>query len=175
VDRHDARVRPGRDRRPRRIRARAPRRPGGALEGFESTASATDSRPLPTLVRLLRKDGSWLQAEIIGTNHLDDGDLRGLLLNIRDVSSSMRTDAALGPDAFAADMLQRSMFDFMDDDVRAEADTYFERRAGGVAEEHDFRLAARSVKERPLCAVRIRAAPGLLRRPRERMSASYRV
>src|SRR5689334_1851312 len=63
-----------------------------ALEGFESTASAADSRPLPTLVRLLRKDGSWLQAEIIGTNYLEDDDIRGLLLNVRDVTASMRTD-----------------------------------------------------------------------------------
>ena len=67
----------------------------GALEGFESTASAADSRPLPTLVRLLCKDGSWLQAEIIGSNCMEVGDLDGLLLNIRDVSTSMRTDAAL--------------------------------------------------------------------------------
>lgn len=67
----------------------------GALEGFDSTMSSTDSRPLPTLVRLLRKDGSWMQSEIIGTNYLDDEDIRGLLLNIRDVERSMRTEQAL--------------------------------------------------------------------------------
>src|ERR1700690_3020070 len=44
----------------------------GALEGFESTASSADSRPLPVLVRLLKADGSWLQTEVIGTNYLDD-------------------------------------------------------------------------------------------------------
>ena len=43
-----------------------------ALEGFDSTMSSPDSRPLPLLVRLRRADGSWLQTEIIGTNHLDD-------------------------------------------------------------------------------------------------------
>jgi len=66
-----------------------------ALEGFESTSSASDSRPLPTLVRLLRQDGTWMQTEIIGTNHLEDDSIGGLLLNVRDVSASMRTDAAL--------------------------------------------------------------------------------
>jgi diguanylate cyclase (GGDEF)-like protein/PAS domain S-box-containing protein len=66
-----------------------------ALEGFESTSSTTDSRPTPTLVRLQRKDGSWMQAELIGSNYLDDENIRGLLLNIRDVTTSMRTDEAL--------------------------------------------------------------------------------
>ena len=125
----------------------------GALEGFESTRSSADSRPLPTLVRLLRADGSWLQTEIIGTNYIDDEHVRGLLLNIRDVERSMRTEAALreseehhrlivelaregvwtidaeGRTTFAnramaemldttvTDMLDRSMYDFMDDDA----------------------------------------------------------
>ena len=43
-----------------------------ALEGFESTLSAKDSRPLPVLVRLRRADGAWHQTEVIGTNRLDD-------------------------------------------------------------------------------------------------------
>jgi diguanylate cyclase (GGDEF)-like protein/PAS domain S-box-containing protein len=67
----------------------------GALEGFESTMSSVDSRPLPTLVRLRKADGSWLQTEIIGTNYLEDEDVRGLILNVRDVERSMRTEAAL--------------------------------------------------------------------------------
>jgi diguanylate cyclase (GGDEF)-like protein/PAS domain S-box-containing protein len=150
-----------------------------ALEGFESTAGSADSRPLPTLVRLLRKDGTWMQAEIIGTNYLEEDCIRGLLLNIRDVSASMRTDAALreseahhrmivelaregiwtvdpeGNTTFVnramaemlettvSEMLQCSMFDFMDHDVKPEADSYLERRMSGVAEEHDFRLTTR--------------------------------
>jgi diguanylate cyclase (GGDEF)-like protein/PAS domain S-box-containing protein len=147
-----------------------------ALEGFESTSSTSDSRPLPTLVRLRRKDGSWLQAEIIGTNHLEDRDVDGLLLSIRDVTSSMRTDAALREseehhrmivelaregiwtvdadgnttfvnramaemlDTTVADMLERSMFDFMDEEARPDADAFLERRSAGVAEEHDLCL-----------------------------------
>lgn len=67
----------------------------GAFEGFESTMGSADSRPLPLLVRLRCVDDSWLQTEIIGTNHLEDEHLGGLLLNIRDVARSMRTDEAL--------------------------------------------------------------------------------
>jgi diguanylate cyclase (GGDEF)-like protein/PAS domain S-box-containing protein len=67
----------------------------GALEGFASTMSTPDSRPDPLLIRLRHADGSWLQTEIIGTNHLHDPDIAGLMLTIRDVSGSMRTDDAL--------------------------------------------------------------------------------
>lgn len=66
-----------------------------ALEGFESTMGSSDSRPLPLLMRLRRADGGWQQTEIIATNHLADENLRGLLLNIRDVERSMRTEEAL--------------------------------------------------------------------------------
>jgi PAS domain S-box-containing protein len=67
----------------------------GALEGFESTMGSSDSRPLPLLLRLRRADGGWQQTEIIATNHLEDESVRGLLLNIRDVERSMRTEEAL--------------------------------------------------------------------------------
>lgn len=67
----------------------------GALEGFASTLSSTDSRALPLLVRLLHANGTWLETEVIGTNHLEDPELAGMVLNIRDVSGSMRTEEAL--------------------------------------------------------------------------------
>jgi PAS domain S-box-containing protein len=67
----------------------------GALEGFASTLSSSDSRALPLLVRLRHADGSWLETEIIGTNHLDHPELGGMVLSIRDVSGSMRTEGAL--------------------------------------------------------------------------------
>ena len=67
----------------------------GALEGFASTMSSTDSRALPLLIRLRHADGSCLETEIIGTNHLADPDIEGVVLNIRDVSDSMRTEDAL--------------------------------------------------------------------------------
>jgi len=151
----------------------------GALEGFDSTVSSADSRPLPTLVRLLRKDRSWLQAEIIGTNYLDDEHIRGLLLNIRDVERSMRTEAALREseehhrlivelaregiwtidaegrttyanramaemlDTTVTEMLECSMYDFIDDEVKAEAEATLGRRHAGIAEEHDVRLTTK--------------------------------
>jgi diguanylate cyclase (GGDEF)-like protein/PAS domain S-box-containing protein len=67
----------------------------GALEGFESTMGSSDSRRLPLLLRLRRADGAWQQTEVIATNHVDDENVRGLLLNIRDVERSMRTEEAL--------------------------------------------------------------------------------
>ncbi|HEV7526891.1 MAG TPA: PAS domain S-box protein [Acidimicrobiia bacterium] len=66
----------------------------GALEGFTSTL-APGSRALPLLVRLRHADGSWLETEIIGMNHLDDPEIAGMVLNVRDVSASMRTEGAL--------------------------------------------------------------------------------
>jgi diguanylate cyclase (GGDEF)-like protein/PAS domain S-box-containing protein len=67
----------------------------GALEGFASTMRSADSRADPLLVRLRHGDGSWLDCEIIGTNHLDDPEIAGMVLSIRDVSASMRTEDAL--------------------------------------------------------------------------------
>src|SRR5262249_43343601 len=42
-----------------------------------------------------------------------------------------------------ADMLQRPMLDFMDDDAKPEVDAYLARRVAGVAEEHDMRLTTK--------------------------------
>jgi len=66
-----------------------------AYEGFVSTSTSPDSRPTPLLLRLRRVDGTWLDVEVIATNHIEDPIIAGLLLTIRDVSSSMRTDASL--------------------------------------------------------------------------------
>jgi diguanylate cyclase (GGDEF)-like protein/PAS domain S-box-containing protein len=66
-----------------------------ALEGFESTLSTPDSRATPLLLRLRRCDSSWLDTEVIATNHVANPSIGGLLLTIRDVSASMRTDGAL--------------------------------------------------------------------------------
>ena len=66
-----------------------------AFEGFESTVSSTGSRPTPLLVRLQHASGAWIETELIATNHLEDGTIAGLLLAIRDVSASMRTEQSL--------------------------------------------------------------------------------
>jgi diguanylate cyclase (GGDEF)-like protein/PAS domain S-box-containing protein len=67
----------------------------GAFEGFASTLSSSDSRAVPLLVRLRHANGTWLATEIIGTNHLSDPEIQGMVLSIRDVSASMRTEDAL--------------------------------------------------------------------------------
>jgi diguanylate cyclase (GGDEF)-like protein/PAS domain S-box-containing protein len=67
----------------------------GALEGFASTLGSSDSSATPLLVRLRHANGSWLETEIIGTNHLDHPELAGMVVSIRDVSQSMRTEGAL--------------------------------------------------------------------------------
>jgi diguanylate cyclase (GGDEF)-like protein/PAS domain S-box-containing protein len=155
----------------------------GALEGFASTLSSSDSRAVPLLVRLRHADGSWLATEIIGTNHLDDPEIAGMVLNIRDVSESMRTEEALreseeryrlivelaregicvvdaaGKTTFAnhalvdllgttvAEMLGRSLFDFIVDTERDEARSRIageNLEAGGRHDgcsEQDVRLA----------------------------------
>jgi diguanylate cyclase (GGDEF)-like protein/PAS domain S-box-containing protein len=155
----------------------------GALEGFASTLSSSDSRALPLLVRLRHADGSWLATEIIGTNHLDTPEIAGMVLNIRDVSESMRTEEALreseeryrlivelaregicvvdaaGKTTFAnhalvdllgttvAEMLGRSLFDFIHDGERDEARSRIageHLQAGGDDDgrgEQDVRLA----------------------------------
>jgi diguanylate cyclase (GGDEF)-like protein/PAS domain S-box-containing protein len=151
-----------------------------ALEGFESTKTSANSRPLPTLIRLRRADDKWLQTEIIGTNYLDDDEVHGLLINVRDVARSMRTEEALreseehhrliielaregvwtidaeGHTTFAnramaemlettvTEMLDGSMFDYMDDEARADAENQLDGRESGGTEEHDFRLTTKS-------------------------------
>ncbi|MGO9876451.1 MAG: EAL domain-containing protein [Acidimicrobiia bacterium] len=66
-----------------------------ALEGFDSTLGFIDSRPTPLLLRLRHANDTWVACEVIATNHVADEELRGLLLCIRDVSASMRTEQAL--------------------------------------------------------------------------------
>jgi diguanylate cyclase (GGDEF)-like protein/PAS domain S-box-containing protein len=152
----------------------------GALEGFESTMGSSDSRPLPLLVRLRCANGSWRQTEIIGTNHLETEHVRGLLLNIRDVERSMRTEEALreseahhrlivelaregiwtvdaiGRTTFAnramaemldttvTEMLGGSIFDFVDEEMKAAAAENFEQFKVAGAVEHDLQLTTRS-------------------------------
>jgi diguanylate cyclase (GGDEF)-like protein/PAS domain S-box-containing protein len=102
-----------------------------------------------------------------------------LIINIRDVERSMRTEEALraseehhrlivelaregvwtidaeGRTTFAnramaemldttvAEMLEGSMFDYMDDEARADAETSLDRRHANKTEEHDFRLTTK--------------------------------
>jgi diguanylate cyclase (GGDEF)-like protein/PAS domain S-box-containing protein len=145
-----------------------------AIEGFASTSASADSRPTPLLLRL-RADGRWIDTEIIATNHLDDPMIDGLLLSIRDVTDSMRTEQSLreseeryrlivelahegifvvdnrGNISYAnqalarmlettvADLLGRSIYQFMDTDAGTRAES-FARRGTGTSDAHDFQL-----------------------------------
>ncbi len=149
-----------------------------ALEGFASTMSSTDSRALPLLIRLRHTDGSWLETEIIGTNHLADPEIEGVVLNIRDVSDSMRTEDALriseeryrlivelaregicmmdadGHTTYAnhaladllgttvSELLGGSLFDFVEESARADAQVRITGAGDEADDEADIQLVA---------------------------------
>jgi diguanylate cyclase (GGDEF)-like protein/PAS domain S-box-containing protein len=50
-------------------------------------------------VRLRSHDGSWVQVEVVGTDHRDDPAIRGLVLNIRDVHERQALEEQLRFDA----------------------------------------------------------------------------
>lgn len=45
--------------------------------------------------RLSRKDGGWVWVETLGTNHIDNPAIHGIVLNIRNVTGQKRTEEAL--------------------------------------------------------------------------------
>ncbi len=45
------------------------------------------------------------------------------------------------------EMLERSFFDFMDEDARLDAESYFDNRRAGVAEQHEFRFRHRDGRD----------------------------
>jgi len=51
-------------------------------------------------VRLNARDGAWVHVEIVGTDHRDDAAVRGLVLNIRDVSERHALEEQLRFEAF---------------------------------------------------------------------------
>ena len=54
----------------------------------------------PVEWRFRQPDGSWLHAEILATNLLDDPTVRGVVLNTRDVSERRRLEEQLTHQAF---------------------------------------------------------------------------
>jgi diguanylate cyclase (GGDEF)-like protein/PAS domain S-box-containing protein len=65
-----------------------------AETGFANTLSFAGEH-LPIDVRLRHADGSWRTVEARGTNLLDDPDLDGIVINVRDVTERMEAVAAL--------------------------------------------------------------------------------
>ncbi|GAA0566178.1 EAL domain-containing protein [Paractinoplanes ferrugineus] len=50
--------------------------------------------------RTLHSDGTWIDTEVTGTNHLDDPDIRAVILSVRDVSTQNALRAELLRQAF---------------------------------------------------------------------------
>jgi diguanylate cyclase (GGDEF)-like protein/PAS domain S-box-containing protein len=68
------------------------------LPRARSTFAEALRRPGDTLalgVRMRKQDGSWRQVELTGTNLLDDGNVRGIVINWRDVTDHKRAEQAL--------------------------------------------------------------------------------
>jgi diguanylate cyclase (GGDEF)-like protein/PAS domain S-box-containing protein len=56
---------------------------------------ATPDEPVSCQFRMRRGDGSWSWVETVARNRLDDPDVRGIVVNTRDVSERVEADAAL--------------------------------------------------------------------------------
>jgi diguanylate cyclase (GGDEF)-like protein/PAS domain S-box-containing protein len=70
------------------------------VQGFLSDAASRKGVTQPSEWRVRRPDGSWLHAETIGTNLLDDPAVAGIVLNARDVSERKLLEQQLTHQAF---------------------------------------------------------------------------
>jgi diguanylate cyclase (GGDEF)-like protein/PAS domain S-box-containing protein len=68
-------------------------REAAKLAFAQAIASEDGAMHLETRVR--HADGSWVLLEVIGSNHVNDGDVRGLVLNCRDVTERHRLEEQL--------------------------------------------------------------------------------
>ncbi len=62
------------------------------MAAFQSRKQQPGIAPQTIQVRGLHKDGSWRYLEALGTNLLDDPSIRGIVLNIRDVTKQKRAE-----------------------------------------------------------------------------------
>ena len=66
----------------------------GALEAFAETLEGPGV--LPTLVfRARHSDGTWRHVEVVRNNRLEDPAVRGVVIDIRDITERRRTEEAL--------------------------------------------------------------------------------
>jgi diguanylate cyclase (GGDEF)-like protein/PAS domain S-box-containing protein len=72
----------------------------GRAATFFSTAAQAPGVTGPVEWRFSQPDGSWLHAEILATNLLDDTTVNGVVLNTRDVSERRRLEEQLTHQAF---------------------------------------------------------------------------
>ena len=62
------------------------------MAAFQSRKQIPGTAPQSLHVRGLHKDGSWRYVESLGTNLLDDPAIRGIILNIRDMTEQKRAE-----------------------------------------------------------------------------------
>lgn len=60
-----------------------------------ATVEARPGAPLRTECRIRRKDGVWRHVSVVGANHLDDPNVRGIVLNMRDVTRRKEAERIL--------------------------------------------------------------------------------
>ena len=63
-------------------------------------------RPAPAELRARAADGSWRWVEVVISNHLDDPDVGGIVVNARDVTDRKRVQAATQGDAWFRSLVQ---------------------------------------------------------------------
>jgi PAS domain S-box-containing protein len=148
------------------------------VEALAEAASAT-GRQEPLALRVQDADGRWRPVTLVAVNRLDDPEVAGIVLTVRDATGladqerivaeredryrqivelaaggvwmvdahgsttfvTGRMAAMLG---YAVDeMIGHSMYDFMDDEGRADAADRLDRGRLGISEEYPFRLVHR--------------------------------
>ncbi|MBA3658799.1 MAG: EAL domain-containing protein, partial [Gemmatimonadales bacterium] len=72
----------------------------GGLHAFLQTAARLPGATPPVEWRVCRPDGTWVQAEAVGTNLLHDPEVGGIVLNARDVSERKLLEQQLTHQAF---------------------------------------------------------------------------
>jgi diguanylate cyclase (GGDEF)-like protein/PAS domain S-box-containing protein len=57
-----------------------------AADALRRRVDQSANLPVPRALRVRHGDGSWIATELIGTNHLDDPEIGGIVVTLRDVS-----------------------------------------------------------------------------------------
>ncbi len=101
-----------------------------AMESFAAVMQSAERLPTPAEYRVRHKDGSWRRVESVSQNLLENPAVRGVVINVRDVTARRR----------AEDALHESEQQL----VQAQKMEAVGRLAGGVA--HDFNNLLTAIK-----------------------------
>ena len=63
--------------------------------GVFQTALGSPGIPVQTQFRYARKDGTWVEMEVVGVSHLDDPSIRGVVTNSRDITERVKAERQL--------------------------------------------------------------------------------